>query len=80
MEQYQYHVICLFQGATIVDQVVNITPAEDYIYISVTEQVYNWVSYVLVNEVTSTCLGTGALKASELLVKFLGCRWFASVE
>ena len=41
MEQYQYHVICLFQGATIVDQVVNITPAEDYIYISVTEQVYN---------------------------------------
>ena len=54
MEQYQYHVICLFQGATIVDQVVNIAPAEDYIYIPVTEQVYNWVTYVLVNEVTST--------------------------
>jgi hypothetical protein len=34
--------IALFlSGATIVDQVVNITPAEDYIYIPVTEQVYN---------------------------------------
>jgi hypothetical protein len=29
-----------FQGATIVDQIVNITPAEDYIYIPVTEQVH----------------------------------------
>jgi RNA recognition motif-containing protein len=41
--------IALFlSGATIVDQVVNITPAEDYIYIPVTEQ------QLLVNEVTST--------------------------
>jgi len=38
----------LLSGATIVDQVVNITPAEDYIYIPVTEQ------QLLVNEVTST--------------------------
>ena len=52
--QSKYLVICLFQGPTIVDQVVNITPAEDYIYIPVIEQVYNWVTYVLVNEVTSS--------------------------
>ncbi|CAL4919075.1 unnamed protein product [Urochloa decumbens] len=38
----------LLSGATIVDQVVNITPAEDYIYIPVTEQ------QLLVSEVTST--------------------------
>jgi len=38
----------LLSGATIVDQVVNIAPAEDYIYIPVTEQ------QLLVNEVTST--------------------------
>ncbi|KAG2584129.1 hypothetical protein PVAP13_6KG273606 [Panicum virgatum] len=31
----------VIQGPTIVDQVVNITPAEDYIYIPVIEQVYN---------------------------------------
>ncbi|XP_062212412.1 binding partner of ACD11 1 isoform X2 [Phragmites australis] len=37
----------LLSGATIVDRVVNITPAEDYIYIPVTEQ-------LVVNEVTST--------------------------
>ncbi|XP_062214586.1 binding partner of ACD11 1-like [Phragmites australis] len=37
----------LLSGATIVDQVVNITPAEDYIYIPVTEQ------HLVVNEVTS---------------------------
>ncbi|ONM07633.1 RNA binding (RRM/RBD/RNP motifs) family protein [Zea mays] len=36
-----------FQGATIVDQIVNITPAEDYIYIPVTEQ------QLMVHEVTS---------------------------
>ncbi|GJN23315.1 hypothetical protein PR202_gb10952 [Eleusine coracana subsp. coracana] len=44
----QYLVFCLFQGATIVDQIVNITPAEDYIYIPVTEQ------QLVANEVTST--------------------------
>ncbi|KAL5210214.1 hypothetical protein ABZP36_005837 [Zizania latifolia] len=38
----------LLSGATIVDRVVNITPAEDYIYIPVTEQ------RLVVNEVTST--------------------------
>ncbi|OEL31264.1 Binding partner of ACD11 1 [Dichanthelium oligosanthes] len=38
----------LLSGATIVDQVVNITPAEDYIYIPVTEQ------QLMVSEVTST--------------------------
>nr|CAB3498209.1 unnamed protein product [Digitaria exilis] len=38
----------LLSGATIVDKVVNITPAEDYIYIPVTEQ------QLLVNELTST--------------------------
>ncbi|TVU45026.1 hypothetical protein EJB05_04495 [Eragrostis curvula] len=38
----------LLSGATIVDQIVNITPAEDYIYIPITEQ------QVAVNEVTST--------------------------
>ncbi|XP_008649483.1 binding partner of ACD11 1 [Zea mays] len=36
-----------FQGATIVDQIMNITPAEDYIYIPVTEQ------QLMVHEVTS---------------------------
>ncbi|KAK3146083.1 hypothetical protein QOZ80_3BG0261420 [Eleusine coracana subsp. coracana] len=38
----------LLSGATIVDQIVNITPAEDYIYIPVTEQ------QLVANEVTST--------------------------
>uniref|UniRef100_A0A804M1N0 Uncharacterized protein n=1 Tax=Zea mays TaxID=4577 RepID=A0A804M1N0_MAIZE len=37
----------LVGGATIVDQIVNITPAEDYIYIPVTEQ------QLMVHEVTS---------------------------
>jgi hypothetical protein len=38
-----------FQGATIVDQIVNITPAEDYIYIPVTEQVRHWAYFYCVN-------------------------------
>ncbi|XP_006651820.1 binding partner of ACD11 1 [Oryza brachyantha] len=38
----------LLSGATIVDRVVNITPAEDYIYIPVTDQ------QLVVSEVTST--------------------------
>ncbi|CAN6297781.1 unnamed protein product [Urochloa humidicola] len=38
----------LLSGATIVDQIVNISPAEDYIYIPVTEP------QLLVSEVTST--------------------------
>ncbi|XP_066319889.1 binding partner of ACD11 1-like [Miscanthus floridulus] len=38
----------LLSGATIVDQIVNINPAEDYIYIPVTEQ------QLMVHEVTST--------------------------
>jgi hypothetical protein len=36
-----YLLSSLFQGATIVDRVVNITPAEDYIYIPVTDQVHH---------------------------------------
>uniref|UniRef100_A0A0E0KJ12 RRM domain-containing protein n=1 Tax=Oryza punctata TaxID=4537 RepID=A0A0E0KJ12_ORYPU len=42
----------LLSGATIVDRVVNITPAEDYIYIPVTDQ--QLVVSEVVSEVTST--------------------------
>lgn len=44
----------LLSGATIVDQIVNITPAEDYIYIPVTEQ------QLMVHEVTSRSSASNA--------------------
>lgn len=44
----------LLSGATIVDQIVNITPAEDYIYIPVTEQ------HLMVHEVTSRSSASNA--------------------
>jgi Ulp1 family protease len=41
--------IFLFQGATIVDRVVNITSAEDYIYIPVNEQVHYLTNLCYIN-------------------------------
>lgn len=40
VNHYKQYILFLFQGATIVDRVVNITSAEDYIYIPVNEQVH----------------------------------------
>ncbi|KAI4965250.1 hypothetical protein ZWY2020_054937 [Hordeum vulgare] len=48
VKHYKQYALLVFQGATIVDRVVNITSAEDYIYIPVNEQ------QLVVNEVTST--------------------------